>query len=92
VLCQVLTPGASRCTGCRDFEAQVADGRLVAGQHDTYHGNQPLAYGCDPAENVVFNGCHDNETIFDQVCCLLPCNCMCSVVEWCCGVSKSKWM
>jgi hypothetical protein len=45
----------------------VADGRLVAGQHDTYHGNQPLAYGCDPAENVVFNGCHDNETIFDQV-------------------------
>lgn len=52
---------------CRDYEAQVADGRLVAGQHETYHGNQPLAYGCDPAENVIFNGCHDNETIFDQV-------------------------
>uniref|UniRef100_A0A383WMX3 pullulanase n=1 Tax=Tetradesmus obliquus TaxID=3088 RepID=A0A383WMX3_TETOB len=51
----------------KDYEAQVADGRLVAGQHETYHGNQPLAYGCDPAENVVFNGCHDNETIFDQV-------------------------
>ncbi|KAF8068441.1 PU1 [Scenedesmus sp. PABB004] len=51
----------------KDFEAQVADGRLLAGQHDTYQANQPLAYGCDPAENVVFNGCHDNETIFDQV-------------------------
>ncbi|WIA10447.1 hypothetical protein OEZ85_010639 [Tetradesmus obliquus] len=51
----------------KDYEAQVADGRLVAGQHETYHGNQPLAYGCDPAENVIFNGCHDNETIFDQV-------------------------
>eukprot|EP00878_Enallax_costatus_P010482 GHUV01010944.1.p1 GENE.GHUV01010944.1~~GHUV01010944.1.p1 ORF type:complete len:704 (+),score=164.13 GHUV01010944.1:956-3067(+) len=50
----------------KDFEAVVADGRLLAGQHDTYHGNQPLAYGCDPAENVVFNGCHDNEAIFDQ--------------------------
>jgi hypothetical protein len=52
---------------CRDFETQVADGRLLAGHNDTYHGNQPLAYGCDPAENVVFIGCHDNETIFDQV-------------------------
>jgi hypothetical protein len=51
----------------RDFETQVADGRLLAGHNDTYHGNQPLAYGCDPAENVVFIGCHDNETIFDQV-------------------------
>eukprot|EP00775_Hariotina_reticulata_P002314 gene2314-2622_t len=51
----------------KDFVAQVADGRLLEGQHDTYHGNQPLTYGCDPAENVVFNGCHDNETIFDQV-------------------------
>eukprot|EP00879_Flechtneria_rotunda_P011613 GHRR01012130.1.p1 GENE.GHRR01012130.1~~GHRR01012130.1.p1 ORF type:complete len:951 (+),score=302.30 GHRR01012130.1:707-3559(+) len=51
----------------KDFKTQVADGRLLAGQHDTYHGTQPLAYGCDPAENVVFNGCHDNETIFDQV-------------------------
>lgn len=51
----------------KDFECQVADGRLLAGQHDTYMANQPLAYGCDPAENVVFNGCHDNETIFDQV-------------------------
>jgi hypothetical protein len=52
---------------CRDFETQVADGRLLAGHNDTYHGNQPLAYGADPAENVVFIGCHDNETIFDQV-------------------------
>jgi hypothetical protein len=46
---------------------QVADGRQLAGQHDTYHSNQPLAYGCDPAENVLFIGCHDNECIFDQV-------------------------
>lgn len=46
---------------------QVADGRLLAGHNDTYHANQPLAYGCDPAENVVFIGCHDNDTMFDQV-------------------------
>jgi hypothetical protein len=51
----------------RDYEMQVADGRLLAGHNDTYHGNQPLAYGADPAENVVFIGCHDNETMFDQV-------------------------
>lgn len=57
-----------RAVVCRDFETQVADGRLVAGHNDTYHANQPLAYGCDPAENVVFIGCHDNDTMFDQVC------------------------
>lgn len=51
----------------RDFETQVADGRLLAGHNDVYMGNQPLAYGSDPAENVVFIGCHDNETIFDNV-------------------------
>jgi len=61
-----MWPPAWWCGGHRDFVAQVADGRLLEGQHDTYHGNQPLTYGCDPAENVVFNGCHDNETIFDQ--------------------------
>lgn len=61
MLCCVL------CSAGRDYETQVADGRLLAGHNDTYHGNQPLTYGCDPAENVVFVGCHDNETIFDQV-------------------------
>ena len=28
---------------------------------------QPLAYGAHPEENVVYVGCHDNETVFDQV-------------------------
>ncbi len=61
------------CKTCREYEMQVADGRVIAGGQGSYHG-QPsgLAYGAHPAENVVFNGCHDNETIFDQVRCVYP--------------------
>lgn len=39
----------------------------MSGQAARYHGGQALAYGCDPCENIVYNGCHDNETVFDQV-------------------------
>jgi len=51
----------------RQYRTQIKDGRTVAGEEDTYQGNQPLAYGRDPCEHVPYNGCHDNETIFDQV-------------------------
>jgi hypothetical protein len=46
---------------------QVADGRVLKGVQAQYFGGMPLAYGTDPVENIVYNGCHDNETIFDQV-------------------------
>lgn len=45
---------------------QVADGRVLKGVQAQYFG-MPVAYGWDPVENIVYNGCHDNETIFDQV-------------------------
>jgi hypothetical protein len=44
-----------------DFKAQVADGRVLAGRGETYHGSQALAYCEDPAEHVAYTGCHDNE-------------------------------
>jgi hypothetical protein len=34
----------------------MADGKAVPGRRATYHGNQPLAYGAHPCENVVYNG------------------------------------
>jgi pullulanase/glycogen debranching enzyme len=48
------------------------DGRVLAGRALKYHGNQPLCYGRDPCEHVAYVGCHDNETIFDQVAMRLP--------------------
>jgi hypothetical protein len=48
------------------------DGRVLAGRTLKYHGNQPLCYGRDPCEHVAYIGCHDNETIFDQVAMRLP--------------------
>lgn len=46
---------------------QVADGRMAKGKELLYHGTQPLCYGADPVEHVAYIGCHDNETMFDQV-------------------------
>lgn len=51
----------------RSYQLQVHTGGVLAGDKASYYGGQPVAYGLDPCENVVFCGCHDNETIFDQV-------------------------
>ena len=55
-----------------DFACPSADGRVLAGRALRYHGNQPLCYGRHPCEHVAFVGCHDNETVFDQVATRLP--------------------
>ncbi len=52
----------------REFRMQIHDGSVVRGVDMRYHGTLPVAYGAHPCENVVYNGCHDNETVFDQVC------------------------
>ena len=44
----------------------TCDGRTLRGQEVLAHG-QMLAYGGLPYENVAFIGCHDNQTMFDQV-------------------------
>jgi hypothetical protein len=55
------------CFCCRSYQLQVHTGGVLAGDKAQYYGGQPIAYGLDPCENVLFCGCHDNETIFDQV-------------------------
>jgi hypothetical protein len=40
----------------RNFELEMADGKLLAGRRALYHSTQPLAYGAHPCENVVYNG------------------------------------
>lgn len=61
----ILTCAVLCC--CRSYQLQVHTGGVLAGDKASYYGGQPVAYGLDPCENVVFCGCHDNETIFDQV-------------------------
>jgi pullulanase/glycogen debranching enzyme len=52
--------------------AASAGGAVLAGRALRYHGNQPLCYGRLPCEHIAYVGCHDNETIFDQVAMRLP--------------------
>ncbi|KAI8468427.1 MAG: glycoside hydrolase superfamily [Monoraphidium minutum] len=49
------------------YPLQLDDGRTLPGRKAAYHGTAPLAYGGDPCENIIYCGCHDNETVFDQV-------------------------
>lgn len=50
----------------RDYKLQTASGAVQRGVEVPY-GPVPAAYCASPAENVVYLGCHDNETLFDTV-------------------------
>ena len=45
---------------------ECGDGLVRTGGQAKAHG-LPLAYGELPHEHVAFIGCHDNQTIFDQI-------------------------
>lgn len=51
----------------REYSTEMADGRVIKGVELRYHGALPVAYGTFPCENIPYVGCHDNETVFDQV-------------------------
>ncbi len=53
---------------CREYEMVSAAGTKQRLDALMMHNSVPVAYGALPCENVVYVGCHDNETLFDQVC------------------------
>jgi hypothetical protein len=65
-------PVAARSPSAAGPVPQQQEGQVLAGRALRYHGNQPLCYGRLPCEHVAYVGCHDNETIFDQVAARLP--------------------
>jgi pullulanase len=50
----------------KDFPVTAADGIVQKGQ-EVMFGQVPAAYCAQPSENVVYLGCHDNETLYDTV-------------------------
>ena len=48
-----------------DYEVCSANGEWTQGKKFKFHGRIG-AYSTLPYENVVFSGCHDNETLFDH--------------------------
>jgi pullulanase len=50
----------------KDFSIVAADGAEAKGRRVLFNG-VPAAYCGQPTENVVYLGCHDNETLYDTV-------------------------
>lgn len=50
----------------REYPLALPDGSVKAGKEFRY-GHAPAAYGKLTEENVLYLGCHDNETLYDQV-------------------------
>lgn len=50
----------------REYPLTLPDGSVKAGKEFRY-GHVPAAYGKLAEENVLYLGCHDNETLYDQV-------------------------
>lgn len=48
------------------YTLHTCDDKQLSGQQALCHG-LPLAYGGKPWEHVPFIGCHDNQTMFDQI-------------------------
>jgi pullulanase len=49
----------------RDFMITSPDGSTETGKGVRF-GHAPAAYCAHPSENVLYLGCHDNETLYDQ--------------------------
>lgn len=50
----------------KDFSFETADGTKTTGRRLLFNG-VPAGYCAQPSENVVYLGCHDNETLYDTV-------------------------
>lgn len=50
----------------RDYSVTLPDGSVQTGAEVRY-GHFPAAYCKHPQENVLYLGCHDNESLYDQI-------------------------